>query len=126
VEIELERGIDRKIGFAHLGAVRLPVDQDLLAEISERKFARVADRCFKKCVIFFARWSGKGSFGWLDGGHLAVAEDLRNFSEEFSKPCKQRSGAYQTLTTSIKRFGKLLWQHRGNKGRLKAASQRGS
>jgi hypothetical protein len=53
---------------------------------------------------------------------IGAAEDSLNFSEEFSKPCEQLFGAYQTLTTSIKRFGKLLWQHRGNQGRLKAAS----
>src|SRR3974377_3565 len=31
---------------------------------------------------------------------------------------------YQTLTTSIKRFRKLLWQNRGNEGPPKAASRK--
>jgi hypothetical protein len=33
---------------------------------------------------------------------------------------RQGKGGYQTLTTSIKRFGKLVWQDQGNQGRLKA------
>src|SRR4249919_3014342 len=34
------------------------------------------------------------------------------------------SAGYQTLTTSIKAFRKLLWQDRGNEGSLKAASRK--
>jgi hypothetical protein len=68
-QIELERGIDGEVGFAHLRAVGLPFDQDLLAEIGERKFAGVARRGFKKCVIFFEPRRGKRALGGLNGVH---------------------------------------------------------
>ena len=54
-EVELERGVDGEVGLADLGAVRLAVDRDLLAEIAERESAGVARRLLKELVILLER-----------------------------------------------------------------------
>ena len=68
-EIELERGVDGEVGLAHFRAVRLPVHQDLLAEIGERELAGVARGVLKKCVILLQGGCLQRAIGGFDGGH---------------------------------------------------------
>src|SRR5215831_16404506 len=119
-EVELKRSIDGKVSLAHLGAVHLALHQDRPAEISERKLACVAHCYFQERKVLIERDRREGTFGRLNGGHCSCARLSKLFGTLF-KPCSDVSTAYQTLTTSVKRFGKLLWQHGVNQGRLKAA-----
>ena len=84
------------------------------------ELARVAYRHIQERIVLIEREWREGTFGRFDGGHCSCARLSKLFGTLF-KPCNEVSTAYQTLTTSVKRFGKLPWQHRRNQGRLKAA-----
>src|SRR5262249_52348732 len=113
-EIELECGVDGEVGLAHLGPVGLAVAGDLLAEIAGRERPGDARRPLKKLVICCERRRSLRPLSRFNRCHFR--------SGRFSQPCGKATTAYQSLTMSIKRIGKLLWQDRGNNALPKAAT----